>query len=122
MDYCPSQTAVYRRGRPKPNGWVQIINTQLSGSTVRVRDTWFHTDSISHPQILHLFAGFNDRSGGFMSQNHRSVHNERPDFPILIIMNVAAADSDRFDLDPDIVGTEFNWQLNLTESELALTL
>jgi hypothetical protein len=113
---------VDRRSRPKPNGRVQVINTQSSGSAVGIGNTRFHADSVTDSQILHLLADFDERSGGFVPQNHRSVHYERSDLPILVIVNVAATDPDRFDLDPDIVWTEFNWQLNLSEIELALTL
>src|SRR6516165_5633290 len=115
MNNVRRQAAVDWRCGPEPNGRIKIINTKSRGATVGIRNTGFHTDSVSLLEILHFLSGCDNRSGRFVSEHHGCIDDKRTNLAVLIVVNIASTDTNRVDGDLDIVGAKLLRQFDISE-------
>jgi len=82
-----------------------------------VRDAGLHADAVAGLQIGDLAADFDNGACGFVAEDHGRVDDEGADAAVLVVMNVAAADTDAADADADVVGAEGEREIDVAEGE-----
>ncbi|MNL02921.1 hypothetical protein D3C87_1234420 [compost metagenome] len=109
------------------NGWrcpeadrrINIVNAKFGGARGRIGNARLHADAITRLQMRNLGTGLDYRSGSFMAQHHRRMHNEMADFAMGVIMDVRAANPDGMGTDAHILGSELAGNVELPERELS---
>src|ERR1700677_4524107 len=115
MDYERSEASMHGWSGPESDSRIEIINSQPASPAVWVRDTWFHADPFTNPQILYLVSHFNDGAGCLMSQYHGRLDHERSDLSVFVIMDVAAANTNGVDRDFYVMRTQRGRQINFSQ-------
>ena len=106
MNYCRSQATVYGRRCPEANRRIQIIHALPRSATIWIGNTRFHADAVAGFQVGYLFTHLYDYPSGFMAENHRLTNLKRPDGAVLIVVHIAAADSNATQSDAHVVRSE----------------
>jgi hypothetical protein len=70
---------------------------------LQIGNAWLHANPIANLKMANVFANGHDDSGSLMAEYHRGVNHEWPDAAMLIVMHIAAANTDGMDLDLYIV-------------------
>ena len=99
------QHAMHRRRRPEGHVGIDVVDAEFRGARGEIGHARLHADAVADLQPGHARARLDNRPRRLVAQHHRRLDDERANAAVGVIVNVAAADADRVDGDPNLAGT-----------------
>eukprot|EP00053_Salpingoeca_punica_P012625 m.113208 g.113208 ORF g.113208 m.113208 type:complete len:844 (+) comp15994_c2_seq2:1106-3637(+) len=110
------------RSGPEPQLAADVVHAHACLLAVRVRHARLHADAVAHAQVLDVCTDLRDHTRALVAEDHRLLDNKGADGPMLVVVDVRAADAHAADVDADVVGREGFVHINLAQIQLALLL
>ena len=96
--------AVDRWGRVEPHGRAEVVSPRQTLLTGEVGDTGLNRDAFADTFRGDFIADGDDHARRLVPEHHRRLHDEVPDPPVLVVVDVRSADADGRDADKDLTG------------------